>query len=248
MVHRDEYRHWPFLNQEEFELAGAFFDQKYIRAKLGPTRKSFKVRSQRVATTGDFYIEILRLLQPLDNADELSLALERLGGRGGLGDEEDTKDNADMGMDTAEEDADQEALSTAHMYDADALPNYSHYAHQSYVIYEIHLHPTYSMPTLWFTLHDLPIGEQVFDLDSVYRYLVPSTYKRKLRAAGITGGISAAPHPITHVPAFFIHPCQTKEAIENFDCSIEDYLMLWIGLVGGCVGLWVPPEMAETGS
>ncbi|CAL3964267.1 hypothetical protein PZA11_001667 [Diplocarpon coronariae] len=246
MAHRDEYRQWPFLNQEEFELAGAFFDQKYVRAKLGPTRRSFKVRTRRVATTGDFYIEILRLLQPPDDADELSQALKMLGGSGGLGNEEEARENADMELDTAEEDADQETLSVVHMGDADALPHYSQYAHQSYVTYEIHLHPTYRMPTLWFTLHDLPMGEPVFDLDSVYRYLVPSTYQNKLRAAGIAGGISAAPHPITHVPAFFIHPCQTKEAMETFDCSVENYLMLWIGLVGGCVGLWVPPEMAVT--
>jgi ubiquitin-like-conjugating enzyme ATG10 len=30
----------------------------------------------------------------------------------------------------------------------------------------------------------------------------------------------------------------------GFDCAKEDYLMVWLGLVGGCVGLWVPKEMA----
>ena len=140
-------------------------------------------------------------------------------------------------------------------------PQYSTYSQQPYVTYEIHLHPTYSMPTLWFTLHDLPMGEPTFDLDSVYRYLVPEEYKTRLRAAGINGGISAAvsilssylfivnrtyqPHPITDVPAFFIHPCQTKEAMEGFHCPIDDYLMVWVGLVGGCVGLWIPSEMAQ---
>ena len=48
------------------------------------------------------------------------------------------------------------------------------------------------MPTLWFTLHDLPMGDPTFDLDSVYRYLVPAEFKSKLRAAGVTGGVSAA--------------------------------------------------------
>lgn len=32
----------------------------------------------------------------------------------------------------------------------------------------------------------------------------------------------------------------------GFDCSKEDYLMVWLGLVGGSVGLWVPREMATT--
>lgn len=48
------------------------------------------------------------------------------------------------------------------------------------------------MPTLWFTLYDLPMGEPTFDLDSVFRYLVPEEYKSQLRGAGITGGLSAA--------------------------------------------------------
>lgn len=34
------------------------------------------------------------------------------------------------------------------------------------------------------------------------------------------------------------------EAMARFGCSKETYLMLWLGLVGGCVGLWVPKEMA----
>ena len=33
--------------------------------------------------------------------------------------------------------------------------------------------------------------------------------------------------------------------MQNFDCPLKDYLMIWLGLVGGCVGLWVPPEMAK---
>ena len=52
--------------------------------------------------------------------------------------------------------------------DLDAPPGYSQYAQQPYVTYEIHLHPTYRLPTLWFTLHDLPAGESTFDLDAVY--------------------------------------------------------------------------------
>jgi ubiquitin-like-conjugating enzyme ATG10 len=37
--------------------------------------------------------------------------------------------------------------------------------------------------------------------------------------------------------------------METFDCPIANYLMVWLGLVGGCVGLWVPHEMStrETG-
>lgn len=99
---RDEYRQWPFVTQEEFELACAFFDQRYVRATLGPTRQIFKVRSRRTATTGSSYIEILRLLQLPEDEDELSIAIAKLGkdrGDSGLGN--------DVEMDTTEEDADE---------------------------------------------------------------------------------------------------------------------------------------------
>lgn len=61
-----------------------------------------------------------------------------------------------------------------------------------YVRYEIHLHPTYQVPCLWFSLHDLPVDEPALDVDTVFRRLVPDQYKDGLRSAvGSIGGISA---------------------------------------------------------
>lgn len=51
-------------------------------------------------------------------------------------------------------------------------------------------------------------------------------------------------HPITFIPTFFVHPCFLAEGMEKFNCSKDDYLLVWMGLVGGCVGLWVPSAMA----
>ena len=51
-------------------------------------------------------------------------------------------------------------------------------------------------------------------------------------------------HPVTGVPSFFVHPCMLGDAMAHFDCPKEDYLMVWLGLVGGPVGLWVPQEIA----
>ncbi|KAH8676748.1 hypothetical protein BGZ60DRAFT_264946 [Tricladium varicosporioides] len=240
MSHRDEYWQWPFLNEEEFDLACAYFDQRYVKARLGPTRQVFKIRSRRTATTRTSYIEIIRLLHLPEDQDELSLALGKLGGN------ESNLSGGGMDLDTVNEETDEEALRPQTLQKtSNEPPPYSLYSHQPYVTYEIHLHSTYRIPTLWFMLHDLPMAEPTLDIESVYRYLVPEEYKSRLRAAGVIGGISAAPHPITDIPAFFIHPCQTKESMENFNCPIKDYLMVWLGLVGGCVGLWVPPEMAD---
>ena len=59
-----------------------------------------------------------------------------------------------------------------------------------YVTYEIHLHPTYRSPCLWFTLHGLPTDEPAFNIDTIFRRLVPDQYKDGLQVAGATGGIS----------------------------------------------------------
>ena len=78
MAHRGEYSHWPFLTHEEFELACAFFDQRYIQANLGPTRKVLKISHKRVATTGASYIEIIRLINVPDDVSGLSGAFQKL--------------------------------------------------------------------------------------------------------------------------------------------------------------------------
>jgi len=63
--------------------------------------------------------------------------------------------------------------------------------HAGHVTYEIHLHPTYQAPCLWFSLHGLPADEQAFNIDTVFRRLVPDQFKDGLRSAGVMGGISA---------------------------------------------------------
>ena len=62
--------------------------------------------------------------------------------------------------------------------------------------------------------------------------------------AMLTDSFEHQHHPLTGVPAFFVHPCLIGDAMQDFDCSKADYLMVWLGLVGGVVGLWIPKEMA----
>ena len=51
-------------------------------------------------------------------------------------------------------------------------------------------------------------------------------------------------HPITNKPVFTVHPCNTAEAMaemgDRFEVTLENYMSVWVGLVGGCVGLHVP--------
>jgi ubiquitin-like-conjugating enzyme ATG10 len=56
-------------------------------------------------------------------------------------------------------------------------------------------------------------------------------------------------HPATNKPVFFIHPCQTAEAMEaiagNRRLTANEYLLLWLGAFGKCVGLDVPLALAR---
>jgi ubiquitin-like-conjugating enzyme ATG10 len=101
MSHHNEYRQWPFLTQEEFELACAFFDRQYVRAELGPTRRIFKIRPRRNATTGMSFIEILRLLRLPEDEDDLALAL------GKMGEDEENSSDSKMELDERNEDEDE---------------------------------------------------------------------------------------------------------------------------------------------
>lgn len=60
------------------------------------------------------------------------------------------------------------------------------------ILYEIHLHPTYRVPTLWFSLTHFPEGEEPFNIDTIYKYLVPEHDFKKIRVSGSGVHISLA--------------------------------------------------------
>ncbi|KFA63186.1 hypothetical protein S40285_03277 [Stachybotrys chlorohalonatus IBT 40285] len=227
---------YPSLSKDEFSEACHHLDRRYCQATLGPLRKQWKLRlctalDQTFSLDGK-YTTFLQIIRPLEDntlPHDLSLDMSKFTISNS---QEDTRIMADQEM-IDNEDADEAAIQKT------AEP-----AGNGYVVYEIHLHHTYRVPCLWFTLHDLPADEAAFDIDTVFRRLVPDGFKESLRGLGDIGGISKDHHPVTGVPAFFIHPCLLGDAMSGFRCSKEDYLMIWLGLVGGCVGLWVPKEMA----
>lgn len=239
----DEY---PFLSSEEFTEACHHLDRTYRHATLGPLRRRWRLSvctafNTTSYATGSEYTTYLQITRPLE--DDAASALDDLDLSGQL-------DRFSLGTPAVlsvpiDED---EAMVEAEEADTAVLPKRPQVrarpADIGFVTYEIHLHPTYRAPCLWFSLHDLPEYEPAFSIDTVFRRLVPDQFKDSLRAMGSMGGISADYHPVTGVPSFFVHPCLLGEAMLGFDCSRKTYLMVWLGLVGGCVGLWVPKEMA----
>ncbi|KAJ5585316.1 uncharacterized protein N7459_005116 [Penicillium hispanicum] len=144
----------------------------------------------------------------------------------------DATDAADL--QEALEDDDPEALVRT-----DLTPNLQ-------IDYDIVLSPTYQVPVLYFALRwnhcQGPVG-----LDAVYQYVVPEQYRKELKSVGIMGGISLGYHPESGAPAFFVHPCNTADAMAQIadaqSVTPGTYLLIWLGLVGHGVNLHVPCEL-----
>ena len=63
---------------------------------------------------------------------------------------------------------------------------------------------------------------------------------------GSDGADGSQYHPIDDIPFVFIHPCRTADALRevgtDLDVDLDSYLLLWLGLVGGRVGLSLSPK------
>ncbi|CAI7633632.1 unnamed protein product [Penicillium bialowiezense] len=112
------------------------------------------------------------------------------------------------------------------------------------VDYDILLSATYQVPVLYFGLRSHNHGP--LGLDEVYQYVVPEQYRQELKSVGVMGGISMGYHPDSGAPAFFVHPCNTADAMAHLadakSVTPGSYLLIWLGLVGHCVNLHVPRE------
>ena len=147
----------------------------------------------------------------------------------------------------------------------------SHKTLSSSVEYQIIYSPSYRVPVLYLLLHNLP-SPGPKGIDAVYEYLVPRGQHEILQELGVLGGIGmiVSPprasfltlganltcslfiqnHPGNGLPCPWVHPCNTAEAMREIISSMkrqvspQEYLMIWIGLVGNTVGLTVPKELA----
>ncbi|KAK5715615.1 hypothetical protein LTR15_010261 [Elasticomyces elasticus] len=128
------------------------------------------------------------------------------------------------------------------------------------VTYDTIFSPSYRVPVLYITL-SLPLPNS-----NIHDLLVPASHRTQLQhAGGPLGALSLIDHPVTGMPAFFIHPCRTAEgmaavthaqiddrerkaAVKGVDYAPRgkpvEYLMRWLGLVGSTVGLSVPVALA----
>lgn len=201
-----EFRNYPFLTGEEFAEVCHHLERRYCQATLGPVRRQWKLRVCSALNTsfslGPEYNTYIQIIRPLDGElddGDLSKFLDNFSfdGRPGSAQTESEEGSDMMRAEEADEVSNQLCHGTTGWIFASltlfkaVLPKKPRAATAGHVRYEIHLHPTYQAPCLWFSLHDLPVDEQGFDIDTVFRRLVPDQYKAGLRSAGAIGGISA---------------------------------------------------------
>jgi ubiquitin-like-conjugating enzyme ATG10 len=123
------------------------------------------------------------------------------------------------------------------------------------VRYDVVYSPSYQVPVLYLTFAEATTskGVPLPSADEVYGMLVPQGLKTPMRDIGVMGALSMAEHPINGMPAYFVHPCRTQEALEpllaetSYKTRSEpelEYLLLWFGVIGASVGLSVPMNTA----
>nr|POE63213.1 ubiquitin-like-conjugating enzyme atg10 [Quercus suber] len=116
------------------------------------------------------------------------------------------------------------------------------------VLYDVVHSPSYQVPVLYVTFQHL-LQPGLPSLERIYELLVPAEFPPQLRAVGVMGSLSFAEHPITGVPAYFVHPCRTADAmsavVRERNVTPEEYLLAWTGIVGACVGLQVSTGFAQ---
>lgn len=205
---------FPYLTTEEFAQACSELRQRY---------------HERGSTQGDWQsVEII----PSAHTPYLRIAKElREDAEHDAGRHVEMKEVMDADIEQGEvEEDDNEALATPRK-----SPVLIHY--------DILLSPVYQVPALYFSISDLQ-HRYPPTMATLYEHLIPSQFKARAEKAGVMGGVTVNDHPANNRPVFFIHPCQTAEVVEasvgNRAVTAEEYLLIWIGALGGCVGLNVP--------
>ncbi|KAH0285919.1 hypothetical protein M436DRAFT_70211 [Aureobasidium namibiae CBS 147.97] len=136
----------------------------------------------------------------------------------------DCQEHLDPGLDTPE-DHDEEAIIKSSQDDSFVT-----------VHYDILLSPSYRVPVVYMTVSPpLPLS-RFFDL------VVPLHFRDVMREVGVMGALSMTDHPLTGLPAYFVHPCRTADAMcatPSVDVHLRDYMLVWLGIVGASVGLSV---------
>lgn len=141
-----------------------------------------------------------------------------------------------------------------HQYAPSTLQIHRHFGSLHRAVYSITAWPIRPpdqpiVPVIYFNVYatDLPdsndrngassggLESLIVDLDAVVEALVPEINRNQARAA-----ISQGEHPVSGLPAFFLHPCRTEDWLSMITSEMENSTQLytlWFDSFGPFVGL-----------
>lgn len=237
--HRSSYQNYPHLTKREFTEACHLLDRRYRQATLGPLRRQWRLNVHTALElnfqAGSGSTTFLQITRPLDNAtaadDELAASMGSISLRNPPRGRYNMRDRGNATM-VEMEDADME------VYRRPSRATYD----VPHVKYEIHLHPTYRVPCLWFSLHHLPEGESALNFETVIQRLVPEQYRESIRNTGPIGGISldVSEYPVLRPNCDVYSITQSPEFLRSssilapserpwLDFNVPRTIILWYG-------------------
>jgi ubiquitin-like-conjugating enzyme ATG10 len=101
MAFSEEYKEYPFLTSDEFNLACHYLDRKYISATLGQERRAFRLRMQSSFISDTCYISVAR---PIDTSQNDVSSLLDLSGLSWGPKEDEMEQDGSMDIDAENSD------------------------------------------------------------------------------------------------------------------------------------------------
>ncbi|KAK9465200.1 hypothetical protein V1512DRAFT_266561 [Lipomyces arxii] len=115
------------------------------------------------------------------------------------------------------------------------------------------LSPVYLLPTLYFTCtstndngeyHPITLVSEVYEATSMTENIKSMMKAPSMLQFSSSGTISQCQHPLHDTVCFYVHPCHTGDVMSTINedpeadsIGLDSYLAIWIGIVGGAVGI-----------
>eukprot|EP00521_Asterionellopsis_glacialis_P017665 CAMPEP_0195296006 /NCGR_PEP_ID=MMETSP0707-20130614/18587_1 /TAXON_ID=33640 /ORGANISM="Asterionellopsis glacialis, Strain CCMP134" /LENGTH=243 /DNA_ID=CAMNT_0040357377 /DNA_START=23 /DNA_END=751 /DNA_ORIENTATION=+ len=111
---------------------------------------------------------------------------------------------------------------------------------------------TWRVPVLYFTVQKLNDGSPCLRTEVLHSLQIHGKHKEVQVVGDTWDFVSSEEHPITGIPSFFLHPCQTSERLELLLHSgkaaseqgktSSPFLLSWMSMIFPAVGIYMSPK------
>lgn len=114
------------------------------------------------------------------------------------------------------------------------------------VVYEFAYSTNYQVPVLYLHFRNSTLRTCEHDPAMLDR-IIPFSLRSQIHHVDPIGAISMTDHPVSGMPVYFVHPCNTQEAMRAVCGGVRPdpliYILRWIGCLGAVVGLALPTDL-----